>query len=235
MIGGGVKRLIERGLSLQGRTFKPADIDDLFRDYVAHYAEHIADRSRAFPGVENALDTWPRRGDRFAVCTNKLAWLSVRLLDALGLSPRFAAICGQDTFGMQKPDPEVLRRTIRAAGGALDGRSHGGRLGDRHHDGARGGHAGCGGRLRLHRSAGGRVQARPDHQPFRCPAGSGLRADGEPTLTPRRGRQDRVKACISRPGQAIVLTGFSVEARHDARRGSMARTSATLGPKWHGE
>ena len=120
LIGGGVKRLIERGLSLQGRTFKPADIDDLFRDYVAYYAEHIADRSRPFPGVEGALDTLARRGDRFAVCTNKLAWLSVRLLDALGLSPRFAAICGQDTFGMQKPDPEILRRTIQAAGGALD-------------------------------------------------------------------------------------------------------------------
>ncbi|MEA2996944.1 MAG: phosphoglycolate phosphatase [Alphaproteobacteria bacterium] len=119
LIGGGVKRLIERGLSLQGRTFKPADIDDLFRDYVAYYAEHIADRSRPFPGVERALDTLARRGDRFAVCTNKLAWLSVRLLDALGLSPRFAAICGQDTFGMQKPDPEILRRTIQAAGGAL--------------------------------------------------------------------------------------------------------------------
>ena len=120
LIGGGVKRLIERGLSLQGRIFKPADIDDLFRDYVAYYAEHIADRSRAFPGVESALDTLARRGDRFAVCTNKLAWLSVRLLDALGLSPRFAAICGQDTFGIQKPDPEILRRTVQAAGGALE-------------------------------------------------------------------------------------------------------------------
>ena len=39
------------------------------------------------------------------------------MLDALALSRRFAAICGQDTFGIQKPDPEVLRRTIHAAGG----------------------------------------------------------------------------------------------------------------------
>src|ERR1700688_4251193 len=120
LIGGGVKRLIERGLSLQGRTFKPADIEDLFRDYVAHYAEHIADRSRPFPGVVTALDALAQRRGPFAVCTNKLAWLSVRLLDALGLSARFAAICGQDTFGVQKPDPEVLRRTIRAAGGEID-------------------------------------------------------------------------------------------------------------------
>ena len=120
MIGGGVKRLIERGLSLKARTFTPAHIDALFKDYVAHYAAHIADRSRPFPGVEAALDVLAQRGSRFAVCTNKLEWLSVRLLDALKLSPRFVTICGQDTFGMQKPDPEVLRRTIRAAGGTLE-------------------------------------------------------------------------------------------------------------------
>jgi phosphoglycolate phosphatase len=120
MIGGGVKRLIERGLSLQGRAFTPAHIDALFKDYVAHYAAHIADRSRPFPGVEAALDVLAQRGSRLAVCTNKLAWLSVRLLDALKLSARFVTICGQDTFGVQKPDPEVLRRTIEAAGGKLE-------------------------------------------------------------------------------------------------------------------
>ena len=41
------------------------------------------------------------------------------LLKELDLADRFAAICGQDTFGMQKPDPEVLRRTVAAAGGSL--------------------------------------------------------------------------------------------------------------------
>jgi phosphoglycolate phosphatase len=121
MLGGGIKRLIERGLSLQGCTFTAAQVDALFGDYVAHYAEHIADRSRPFPGVEAALDVLEARGSRFAICTNKLGWLSVRLLDHLGLSARFAAICGQDTFGVQKPDPEVLRRTIAAAGGDLAG------------------------------------------------------------------------------------------------------------------
>jgi phosphoglycolate phosphatase len=52
-----------------------------------------------------------------AVCTNKLEWLSVRLLDALGLSRRFVAICGADTFGLKKPNPDFLRRTIARAGG----------------------------------------------------------------------------------------------------------------------
>src|SRR5262249_40617215 len=117
--GGGVRRLVERGLALQGRSFTPPEVDALLADYIAHYAEHIADSSRPFPGVEAALDTLSARGDRFAVCTNKLGWLAVRLLARLGLSQRFAAICGRDTFAIEKPDPEILRRTIQAAGGDL--------------------------------------------------------------------------------------------------------------------
>jgi len=119
MIGGGVKPLIERGLATQGRALAAAQLDALYAGFVMHYAEHIADSSRPYSGVEAALDVLAARGCRFAVCTNKLAWLSVRLLDRLGLAPRFVAICGQDTFGVQKPDPEVLRRTIAAAGGDL--------------------------------------------------------------------------------------------------------------------
>jgi phosphoglycolate phosphatase len=59
-------------------------------------------------------------GATFAVCTNKLEGLSTKLLAALGLSQRFAAVCGQDTFGLQKPEPDFLRQTIRRAGGRLD-------------------------------------------------------------------------------------------------------------------
>src|SRR5262249_48740856 len=83
MIGGRVRRLIAQGLARRGRAATPARIDELFAVYVTHYAEHIADRSRPFPGVEAALDALEERGDRFAVCTNKRAWLSVRLLERL--------------------------------------------------------------------------------------------------------------------------------------------------------
>jgi phosphoglycolate phosphatase len=121
MIGGGVKPLIERALARQGRAFTPAHLDAMFDTYVAHYAEHIADRSRPYPGVEAALDAFEARGDRLAVCTNKLAWLAVRLLERLDLAARFDAICGQDTFGVRKPDPDVLRRTVAAAGGEIAG------------------------------------------------------------------------------------------------------------------
>ena len=117
MIGAGVKPLLERALSTRGIALAPDALDALFAEYIELYAAHIADRSRPFPGLENALDALEAQGWGFAVCTNKLEWLSVRLLDALGMSRRFAAIVGQDTFGMKKPDPEILRRTIERAGG----------------------------------------------------------------------------------------------------------------------
>jgi phosphoglycolate phosphatase len=120
MIGGGARRMIERGLAAEGRVFARSDIDRLFGDFIGHYGTHIADRSRPFAGLEGALDTLAGGGARFAVCTNKLEWLSVKLLDALGLARRFSAICGQDTFGIQKPNPEVLRRTIAKAGGSVE-------------------------------------------------------------------------------------------------------------------
>jgi phosphoglycolate phosphatase len=119
-VGGGARRMIERGLERQQRAFAARDIDRMFDAFIAHYAAHIADHSLPFPGVTAALDQLTAREYRFAICTNKLEWLSRRLLDALGLSARFAAICGQDTFGVHKPDPEILRRTIKLAGGSLD-------------------------------------------------------------------------------------------------------------------
>ena len=119
MIGAGVRKLIERGLELEGREARPSDITRLTDDFVAYYAEHIADGSRPFEGLETALDDLLARGYRFAVCTNKLEWLSKLLLDRLGLSARFAAICGADTFGVSKPDPAILRQTVARAGGDL--------------------------------------------------------------------------------------------------------------------
>ena len=119
LIGGGARMMIARGIEAEGRALRRPSSSGCFADFIAHYSEHIADRSRPFPGLIDALDALAADGYRFAVCTNKLESLSVLLLKQLGLAHRFAAICGQDTFGMQKPDPEVLRRTIAAAGGTL--------------------------------------------------------------------------------------------------------------------
>lgn len=119
MIGAGARKLIERGLEVEGRAASPEELTRLTNDFIDHYAAHIADASQPFDGLEAALDELAGRGCRFAVCTNKLEWLSKLLLDRLGMTSRFQAICGADTFGVSKPDPTILRQTVARAGGDM--------------------------------------------------------------------------------------------------------------------
>ena len=118
LIGGGARAMIANGIAAEGRVLEPLKLEQMFDDFIAHYSAHVADRSLPFPGLVGALDALAVGGYQFAVCTNKLERLSVMLLEKLKLADRFEAICGQDTFGIQKPEPEILRRTIAAAGGS---------------------------------------------------------------------------------------------------------------------
>jgi phosphoglycolate phosphatase len=117
LIGSGSRGMLERALVEDGRPTTKAEMDRLFAAYIEHYAAHIADRSRPFPQLEATLDRLAADGHRLAVCTNKLGWLARLLLTKLKLTPYFAVICGQDTFGVMKPHPEILLKTILRAGG----------------------------------------------------------------------------------------------------------------------
>lgn len=119
MIGGGARLLLVRALERAGVLLPAEDIDALTRRFVAHYAEHIADASRPFPGLLAALDRLEARGARLAVCTNKTERLARLLLDRLELTGRFATITGADTYGIAKPDPHPLRETVKACGGVV--------------------------------------------------------------------------------------------------------------------
>ncbi|MCJ8142106.1 HAD hydrolase-like protein [Ancylobacter sp. A5.8] len=122
MIGAGVRALVTRGLDAAGVTVDEARFAALEAMFLAHYADHIADRSRPFPGLVEALDELTARGHLLAVCTNKLEYLSKLLLTRLGLAERFAIIAGADTFPVKKPDAGHLLGTIAGAGG-LAGRA----------------------------------------------------------------------------------------------------------------
>ena len=60
MIGAGARKLIERGLELEGRAVGLEDINRLTSDFIDYYAAHIADASRPFDGLESALDDLQR-------------------------------------------------------------------------------------------------------------------------------------------------------------------------------
>ena len=120
LLGAGARALITRGFAASGKTLDRQTLEALFADYLEYYQAHIADRTRLYPGVDKALTAIERAGWRQAVCTNKIESLARLLITKLGIADRFAFVCGQDTFGIGKPDPAPLLRTIAASGGASD-------------------------------------------------------------------------------------------------------------------
>ena len=120
LLGAGGRALIQRGFAESGRAIDAATLERLFVDFLAHYNAHIADGTTLYPGVVAGLDRCAAAGWRLAVCTNKMEKSSKLLLDKLGVLDRFAFVCGQDTFGIGKPDPRPFVETVRAAGGALE-------------------------------------------------------------------------------------------------------------------
>jgi phosphoglycolate phosphatase len=120
LLGAGARALIKRGFAASGRTLDPQTLDALFADYLTYYSAHIADYSRLYPGVDKALAAFALAGWRQAVCTNKTEGLAKLLIEKLGIAGRFTFICGQDTFGIGKPDPRPLLMTIAASGGAKE-------------------------------------------------------------------------------------------------------------------
>ena len=120
LVGKGARVMLERGFEADGRPLGEADAARLFDRFIEHYLEHIADQSRPFPGVIEALDRFEAEGAILAVCTNKRTDLALAVLNALDLTSRFKAVVGPDMAPRPKPDASHLLRTIELCGGDPD-------------------------------------------------------------------------------------------------------------------
>lgn len=119
LLGAGARAMISRALAAQEVEVSPGKLEEMFQRFLNYYESRIADDSQLYPGVVEALDVLSARGGFFAVCTNKTERPARLLLEKLGVSERFAFICGQDTFGVAKPNPTALLRTIEASRGEI--------------------------------------------------------------------------------------------------------------------
>ncbi|MDB5737830.1 MAG: phosphoglycolate phosphatase [Sphingomonas bacterium] len=116
MVGHGARALLQKGLAATGEVSE-ALIDRGFPIFLDYYEAHIADHSRPWPGVEEALAALEAEGVILAICTNKLESLTHRFLADIGWQGRFASIVGGDTLPVRKPDPAPLFEAIARAGG----------------------------------------------------------------------------------------------------------------------
>jgi phosphoglycolate phosphatase len=120
LLGAGARALINRGFAASGQTLDASAIEVLFGDFLEYYNAHIAVHTQLYPGVKEALHAVAQAGWRQAVCTNKIESSAKLLIAKLGIAEHFAFICGQDTFGVGKPDAKPLLETIAVSGGSKD-------------------------------------------------------------------------------------------------------------------
>lgn len=117
LVGQGVRVMIARAFELRHRNLDDATADRLFHRFLDHYRKAMPGRSKPYPGTIECLDRLASAGMDLAVCTNKIEELALPLLGELGLTRRFAAITGGDTFAARKPDARHIFGTIERAGG----------------------------------------------------------------------------------------------------------------------
>ena len=108
MVGNGARNLVQRALD--------SDADELIEQGLTLFTDfnrnHIADKSRLYPGMKDALEMLAERGIPMAVVSNKNENLSRLILEALGIDHFFARVCGGDTYPERKPSPLPLLRVM---------------------------------------------------------------------------------------------------------------------------
>ncbi|MFD1786469.1 HAD-IA family hydrolase [Sphingomonas floccifaciens] len=118
MIGLGGRHMMGQALAATGGG-DDALLDTVMPTMLDYYAGHLCVASRPFADCLAALDTLAAQGTRLAVVTNKRESFALPLLEALGMTSRFACIIGGDTLGpgKTKPSPEPILAMIDRCGG----------------------------------------------------------------------------------------------------------------------
>jgi phosphoglycolate phosphatase len=110
-IGHGAPKLVERAL---GEGCTEEERQQALQFFLSYYEQHKMDTTCAYPGVAETLEKLA--SVPMAVLTNKPVRISVRILEAMGLSKYFRAIYGGNSFETKKPDPLGARTILRELG-----------------------------------------------------------------------------------------------------------------------
>lgn len=110
-VGHGVRALVRESLLYHDHEAPDAEqLETMVSTFLDYYQDHLSVHSQAYPEVLETLSALRARGARLAVITNKLASLSVPLIEELNMSVFFDAIICGDSAARPKPaaDPVYL-------------------------------------------------------------------------------------------------------------------------------
>lgn len=114
-------------------------LEHLKNRYLEIYAQKVAVYSTLFDGMQNVLDHLKQQGMNWGVVTNKPGWLTLPLMEALGLAEHAACIVSGDSTENRKPHPEPMHYACELAGSHVDECMY---IGDAHRDIEAGNNAG---------------------------------------------------------------------------------------------
>lgn len=112
MVGGGARKIMERGFAYTGEPASEDLLDQLFAEFLDYYGDHLADHTQIFDGLVPALETLEQRGYKLGVVTNKVEGLSLEVIKLLGLDTFFPVLIGGDTLPVRKPDPTPIFEAV---------------------------------------------------------------------------------------------------------------------------
>lgn len=113
VVSHGGKALLELGFGADDGS--PA-FAELRREFLDHYRANLARATRPFPGMDAVLAGLGQRGLNWGVVTNKPAWLTEPLLQALDLYDQAACVVSGDSLPERKPHPAPMLHACRLAG-----------------------------------------------------------------------------------------------------------------------
>lgn len=99
-----------------------APVEEAVARYREHHERTMVGATALLPGVAETVPELARRGYRLAVCSNKRAEFTRRLVAALGLAPYFACVLGPDDVRQRaKPDPAMVLEGLTRLGVSANG------------------------------------------------------------------------------------------------------------------
>lgn len=110
-VGDGVTKLVERILPEERR----GAFDAALAAFLEFYAAHSLDHTTLYPGVRETVEALAR-DLKLAVVTNKRRYLTMPILEGLGIVRFFSQVVGGDGPLARKPSPEPLISVCEAEG-----------------------------------------------------------------------------------------------------------------------
>lgn len=114
MVGGGIKRLVERALPAS-LAANEAYVEECVAQFRRYYVENIDRHTHPYEGMPALLHRLQRCGVKVAVASNKFQHGTERLVAKFFSDIEFVAIEGNRDGAPLKPDPQIVRNIMDIA------------------------------------------------------------------------------------------------------------------------